>query len=128
MKLYRDLRAGETLQFGDERQTSNGVWVPFEAVWIGQPVPEDLRWCFRRPVNLPVLQPVTPEAMAELEGRAAVGVVMITPYNEAGDNIVRVMSFVAGKWGHYRDGWKADVSRPSVGWFIDLTTIPEVQQ
>ena len=69
MKLYRNLKPDETLQAGDERMSGNGGWKPAEAVWIGQPVPEDLMGCFRRPVDLPTLQRVTPEAMAELEAR-----------------------------------------------------------
>ena len=51
MKLYRDLQPGETLQPGDERQTGNGVCVPVEAVWIGQPAPADLPGWYRRPVD-----------------------------------------------------------------------------
>ena len=51
MKLYRNLKPDETLQAGDERMSGNGGWKPAEAVWIGQPVPEDLMGCFRRPVD-----------------------------------------------------------------------------
>ena len=51
MKLYRDLQPDEALRAGDERMSGNGGWKPAEAVWIGQPVPEDLMGCFRRPVD-----------------------------------------------------------------------------
>ena len=51
MKRYRNLKPDETLQMGDQRMDGNGGWKPAEAVWIGQPVPEDLMGCFRRPVD-----------------------------------------------------------------------------
>ena len=69
MKLYRDIQPGEMLQAGDERMSGDlSGWVPVEALSIGQRVPSRLTAWYRRPVDLPTLQPVTPEAMAELEG------------------------------------------------------------
>ena len=69
MKYYRDLHPNETLQAGDERMSGNSrEWVPVYSGSIGQPAPADLLAFYRRPVDLPTLQPVTPEAMMELEG------------------------------------------------------------
>mgnify|MGYP006268980323 CR=1 FL=1 len=51
MRGYRSLQRDEAVQMGDERMNGNCGWVPAEAVWIGQPVPEDLTVCFRRPVD-----------------------------------------------------------------------------
>ena len=119
MRYYRDIQPDETLQPGDERIGGNCRWVPVEAVWIGQPVPEDARGCFRRPVDLPVLQPVTPEAMAELESRGMATIV--TCYYDA--------AWVY-RWAK-SSRWTADrrpATRPALGWFVDLSTIPEVQQ
>ena len=123
MRGYRSLQRDETLQVGDERMNGNGGWVPVEAVWIGQPVPEDLMRCFRRPVDLPTLQRVTPEAMAELESREAVGVLV------ASEHGARILSYSRrGYWwrGDVVDGFRAD--RPTRGWFIELETLMEVQQ
>jgi hypothetical protein len=72
MRYYRDLQPGETLQAGDERLYIVPItWMPIAETAVGWQVTE-LR-LYRRPVDLPVLQPVTPEAMAELEGREACG-------------------------------------------------------
>jgi hypothetical protein len=124
MRYYRDLQPGETLQAGDERLNRAGAeWVPVEAVWIGQPVPEDLMGCFRRPVDLPTLQRVTPKAMGELEARHAVSVLVVTEYG------ARTLNYShQGFW--WRDDWGVHnpVDRPTRGWFIELSTIPEVQQ
>ena len=125
MKLYRDLQPGETLEAGDEQLHNDGAeWVTVETVWIGRLVPEDLQGCFRRPVNLPVLQPVTPEAMAELESRCASGVLV------ASEDAARVLNYSQqlGYW--WRDEWGASirVDRPWRGWFIELSKLREVQQ
>ena len=122
MKLYRDIEPGETLQAGDKRLSRDGSdWVPVEAALIGQPVPANLlAWWLRRPVDLPVLQRVTPEAMAELEGREADRVLVLS---ELG---VRQISYAIGNW--WVDHPMCRVDRPTTGWFIDLSTIPEVQQ
>ena len=120
MKLYRDLKPDETLQAGDERMDGNGGWKPAEAVWIGQPVPEDLMGCFRRPVDLPTLQPVTPEAMAELEG-AEIRTICVLSQSSA-----KTMT-----WNTKIRQWHSKAGHDSPlewGWFIDLSTIPEVQQ
>ena len=120
MKYYRDIETGETLQAGDERMNRSGAeWVPVEAVWIGQPAPEDLRACFRRPVDLPVLQPVTPEAMAELEGEEIRTIAALSQ-----------RSVKAMMWGGRRlRQWVSRAGQDNPlewQWFIDLSTIPEV--
>ena len=71
-------------------------------------------------VDAPVLQRVTPEAMAELEGREADRVLVLS---ELG---VRQISYAIGNW--WVDHPMCRVDRPTTGWFIDLSTIPEVQQ
>ena len=69
----------------------------------------------------PHLQPVTPEAMAELESREAIGVLFVDGYG------VQVASH-----NRYRGWWWCGgigkLDRPTRGWFIELSTIPEVQQ
>ena len=120
MKVYRNLKPDETLQAGDERMSGNGGWKPAEAVWIGRPVPEDLTGCFRRPVDLPTLQRVTPEAMAELEGREWVGIIHTCEYYTA------VKGWDGKQW--YDEATGNSVYRPTGGWFIDLSKLKEVQQ
>ena len=67
----------------------------------------------------PRLQRVTPEAMAELEGR---------------DNATIVTCDHDAAWVYRwsrKTRWTANrrpATRPTWGWFIDLSTIPEVQQ
>ena len=119
MKLYRDLQPGETLRAGDERMNRSGAeWVPAEAVWIGQPVPENLMGCFRRPVDLPVLQRVTPEAMAELEDEEIRAIAVLSQ-----------TSVKAMMWGGRRlRQWVSRAGQDNPlewQWFIDLSTIPE---
>ena len=75
-------------------------------------------------VNVPVLQRVTPEAMAELEQRGAVGVLVASEYGAG------VLNY-SQQYGHWwRDEWGASirVDRPWRGWFIELATLKEVQQ
>ena len=71
-----------------------------------------------RTVDLPVLQPVTPEAMAELESREVIGVLFVDGYG------VQVASY-----NRYRGWWWCGgigkLDRPTRGWFIELSTIPE---
>ena len=120
-KYYRDLRSGETLQAGDERMSGNSrEWVPVEAVWIGQPAPADLLAWYRRPVDLPVLQPVTPEAMAELEQSEWVGIIHTCEYYTA------VKGWDGKQW--YDEATGNNVDRPTGGWFIELAKLTEVQQ
>ena len=120
MKVYRDIKPGETLQAGDEIH-SGRRWIPIPeqpagVVLSGRDLP-----LFRRPVDLPTLQPVTPEAMAELEGRDVIGVLFVDGYG------VQVASY-----NRYRGWWWCGgigkLDRPTRGWFVDLSTIPEVQQ
>ena len=121
MKLYRDLQQNERLQAGDEQLHNDGAeWVAVETVWIGRPVPEDLQGCFRRPVDLPTLQRVTPEAMADLEEREAVGVLFINGYD------TKVASYNSRGWW-WCGGMGGRVDRPTRGWFIELATLKEVQ-
>ena len=122
MKLYRDIEPGETLQAGDEKQQWPLEWAPVDPAFYGAN-PGAYRLEYRRPVDLPTLQPVTPEAMAELEGRHAVGVLVVTEYGP------RTLNYShQGFW--WRDDWGVHnpVDRPTRGWFIELSTIPEVQQ
>ena len=120
MKLYRNLKPGETLQAGDERMSGNGGWKPAEAVWIGRPVPEDLMGCFRRPVDLPTLQRVTPEAIRELEGEEARTIAVLSRSSAKTMAWIPTLRQWLSKAGHD--------SPLEWGWFVDLSTIPEVQQ
>ena len=121
MRVYRDLQPDETLQASDERLSGHlRQWVPVEAVWIGQPVAADSRLRFRRPVDLPFLQPVTPEAMAELEGE--------TPMTIA---VLSKASTKAIMWLPALRQWVSRAGQDNPlewQWFIDLSTIPEVTQ
>ena len=121
-KYYRDLEPGEELQPRDEKQQWPLEWAPVDPAFYGAN-PGAYRLEYRRPVNLPVLQPVTPEAMAELESREAVGVLV------ASEHGARILSYSRrGYWwrGDVVDGFRAD--RPTRGWFIELETLMEVQQ
>lgn len=118
MKVYRDLKLGETLREGDESLADPPQWVPVNQSLFGlspaaQTLPE-----YRRPVDLPTLQPVTPEAMAELEGRDSVEIVVLHR------GFSWVYAWVDGRWFADDDPDK----RPSAGWYIEPSTIPEVQQ
>ena len=71
----------------------------------------------------PRLQPVTPEAMAELEGRHAVSVLVASEYG------ARTLNYSQqGYW--WRDDWGVHhpVERPTRGYFIELAKLKEVQQ
>ena len=120
MRYYRDIKPGETLQAGDERFRGGNDWAAVGAELFGL-TSNDVPWAlFRRPVDLPVLQRVTPEAMAELEG----------------DEIrtIAVLSKGSGKtmtWNTKLRQWHSRAGHDNPlewGWFIDLSTIPEVQQ
>ena len=119
MKLYRDIQPGEELQAGDERMNGNCGWVPAEAVWIGRPVPEDLMGCFRRPVDAPVLQPVTPEAISGLEGDEIRTICVLS------EGHAKTMT-----WKPNSRHWHSRAADSPLDWqwFIELATIPEVQQ
>lgn len=69
----------------------------------------------------PRVRQVTPEAMAELERRDKCEIVLLS-----GGMTVRL------KWASKTRCWAAGVStlksRPTTGWFIDLSTIPEPPQ
>ena len=121
MKVYRDLKPGETLQAGDLRMSADPLeWVPVEAAWIGQLVPANLLAWLRRPVDLPVLQPVTPEAMAELEADEMVTVVCVS------QDTAKTMT-----WLPARKEWQSSAGADNPlewQWFVNLSTIPEVQQ
>ena len=121
MKLYRDLKEGETLQAGDERMSGNSrEWVPVEEEYFGLPVPADLLAWYRRPVNLPMLQRVTPEAIAELEGKEIRTICVLSQ----GDAKTMTWNTRIRQWH-----WRAGHDNPlEWQWFIDLSTIPEVAQ
>ena len=126
VKYYRDLQPSETLRAGDEwraRHWSATTWhtIPANSAEVGHLILPGFKIDYRRPVNLPVLQPVTPEAMAELERREVIGVLFVDGYG------VQVASY-----NRYRGWWWCGgigkLDRPTRGWFIELSTIPEVQQ
>ena len=119
MKVYRDIKPGETLQAGDEIH-SGRRWIPIPeqpagVVLSGRDLP-----LFRRPVDLPTLQPVTPEAMAELEG-AEIRTICVLSQSSA-----KTMT-----WKPQLRYWLSRAGHDSPlewDWFIELSTIPEVQQ
>ena len=124
MRYYRDLQLDETLQVGDERLSGHlRQWVPVEAVWIGQPVAADSRLRYRRPVDLPTLQRVTPEAIREMEGREAW--VILFRHKESIHCRYCVVRWdaVASRWW----GTPAGEENPlDWQWYIEPSTIPEV--
>jgi hypothetical protein len=80
---------------------------------------------YRRPVDLPTLQPVTPEAMMELEGRGAW--VILFRHREAQWNRYARATYVPlGRCWFGSDGNKIDPLE--FCWFIVPDAIPEVQQ
>ena len=85
----------------------------------GQPAPADLLAWYRRPVDLPVLQPVTPEAMAELEADEMVTVVCVS------QDTAKTMT-----WLPARKEWQSSAGADNPlewQWFVNLSTIPEAQ-
>lgn len=119
MRYYRDLEPDEPLQAGDEILADPPQWVPVNPSLFGlSPAARSLPE-YRRPVDLPVLQRVTPEAMAELERCDECEVILFL-----GIGAVLRMS-----WKR-KIGWLAGSgmisARPSSGWFIELATISEV--
>ena len=125
-KCYRDLQPDEAVQPGDERLNRDGAeWVTVERVWIGQLVPEDLMGCFRRPVDLPTLQRVTPEAMAELEGRGA-WVILFQHKESQWNRYTKAAYSIFGRSWFSESG--KEINPLDFCWFIDLSAIPEVQQ
>lgn len=119
MKYYRDLQPDETLQAGDEIY-SGREWIPIAEQSVGVVLSGRELLLFRRPVDLPMLQRVTPEAIAELEGREI--------------RTIAVLSQGSAKtmlWNTEYRRWCSNSGFDSPlewQWFIDLTTIPEVQQ
>ena len=124
MKVYRDMQPGETLQAGDEKQQWPLEWMPVDPAFYGAN-PGAYRLEYRRPVNLPVLQPVTPGAMAELEGRGTW--VVLFRHKE----FIHCRYCVV-KWDARAGCWwgtPTGVENPlDWHWFIEPSTIPEVQQ
>ena len=125
MRYYRDLQPGETLQAGDERFRGGNDWAAVGAELFGL-TPNDVPWgLFRRPVDLPVLQPVTPEAVSELEQREAW--VILFRHREAQWNRYARATYVPlGRCWFGSDGNKIDPLE--FCWFIVPDAIPEVQQ
>jgi hypothetical protein len=82
---------------------------------------------YRRPVDLPTLQPVTPEAMAELEQRQHAAVVVLYPNRLPHTVFVRFWN-TRNQWHVAGSHPMTTIDRPTAGWFIDLSTIPEVRQ
>ena len=106
------------LQAGDEIH-SGRRWIPIPEQPAGVVLSGRDLLLFRRPVDLPVLQPVTPEAIKAMEG----------------DEIrtICVLSQGAAKtmtWNTRLRQWHSKAGHDSPlewGWFVDLSTIPEVQ-
>ena len=123
MKLYRGFEVGERLRPGDERISDNQrEWLPIQSS-IGLAINADMLASYRRPVDLPVLQPVTPEAMAELEGREAW--VILFRHKESIHCRYCVVRWdaVASRWW----GTPAGEENPlDWQWYIEPSTIPEV--
>ena len=118
MRYYRDLQLDETLQVGDERFRGGNDWAAIGAELFGL-TPNDVPWgLFRRPVNLPVLQLVTPEAMTELEDEEIRTIAVLSQ-----------RSVKAMMWGWRRlRQWVSRAGQDNPlewQWFIDLSTIPE---
>ena len=118
VRYYRDIQPGETLQAGDEIY-SGREWIPIAEQSIGVELSGRELLLFRRPVDLLVLQPVTPEAMAELERHNAATIVTCDHDSAWVYRWSKGMRWTANR---------LPATRPTWGWFIDLTTIPEVQQ
>ena len=115
MRYYRDIEPKETLQAGDERFRGGNDWAAVGAELFGL-TPNDLPWgLFRRPVDLPVLQPVTAEAMAELERREKTMIVHISDYD------ARHLSHGVNGWWEEPAGRRTP--RPPSGWFVELATL-----
>ena len=119
MKLYRDIEPDETLQAGDEKQQWPLEWAPVDPAFYGAN-PGAYRLEYRRPVNLPMLQPVTPEAMVDLEADEMVTVVCVS------QDTAKTMT-----WLPARKEWQSSAGADNPlewQWFVNLSTIPEVQQ
>ena len=124
-KYYRDLQPGETMQVGDERlepatDLHRRQWQPVNPVFYGASVSATFAAEYRRPVNLPVLQRVTPEAIKELEGNEIRTIAVLS------QGSAKTMTWNTNfrQW-HSRAGHDNPLEWQ---WFIDLSTIPEVQQ
>ena len=121
MKLYRDIEPGETLQAGDEKQQWPLEWAPVDPAFYGAN-PGAYRLEYRRPVNLPMLQPVTPEAIKELEQRGAW--VILFRHKQA--QWTRYAKAAYSKFGRcwFSEG-DNEIDPLDFCWFIDLLTILE---
>lgn len=118
MRYYREIKRGEKLKAGDELYTDH-EWVPVLSEWYGLEPNTPSR--YRRPVDLPTLQRVTPEAMAELEGQSC----YVTFFKHS--RSVRCVYAPALKcW--WDDENIVKINPLEWDWFIHLSTIPEVQQ
>mgnify|MGYP006289942355 CR=1 FL=1 len=125
MKVYRNLKPDETLQAGDERfWVGNCEWIAIGESVVGRSVPEDC-WQYRRPVDSPVLQRVTPEAVSELEQREAW--VILFRHKQVQWN--RYARATYNKFGRCWINSNGNAIDPlDFYWFIVPDTIPEVQQ
>ena len=73
-------------------------------------------------VDAPVLQPVTPWSVADLEQREAAGVLFVYGYH------LQIASYNSSRGWWWSGGIGGQVGRPSRGWFIELSKLKEVQQ
>jgi hypothetical protein len=125
-RYYQDIKSGDTLRAGYERlepatDIQRQQWQQISAASYGNVVSRHYLSEYRRPVDLPVLQPVTPEAMRELEAREAMGVLFVYGYD------VQIASYNSSR-GWWWAGGIGVLERPTRGWFIELSKLKEVQQ
>ena len=78
-----------------------------------------------RIVDLPTLQPVTPEAMAELESRGA-WVILFRHKQSQWNRYARAAYSMCGRC--WFNGGGNEIDPLDFCWFIDPSAIPEVQQ
>ena len=122
-RYYRDLKPGETLQAGDEALRDDDEWVPVLPAAYGMPPFRRSR--VRRPVDLPVLQPITPEAMAELKDQET-PFILFRHKEEPAFRFERAeYSKLVSLWLN-ADGY--EINPFDWQWFIVPSAIPEVQQ
>lgn len=69
------------------------------------------------------LQRVTPETMAEVEAKKS-AVIAILSHTFHDSFFIRFWS-TNKKWHVIRNGYIATIDRPTRGWFIDITTLPD---
>ena len=132
MRYYRGLQPDEILQAGDEALRDDDEWVPVLPAAINAAriaalygMPPFRRSRVRRPVDLPVLQPVTPEAMAELKDQET-PFILFRHKEEPAFRFERAeYSKLVSLWLN-ADGY--EINPFDWQWFIVPSTIPEVQQ